>query len=120
MYLVCHGSTLSRKGASGKPGAVHLDAKIDFKVLQAAMSDLPDVQREALILVGAGGLPFEEAAEICGVAVGTIKSRVSRARKAIVEILETNGAGFSDDSNMKAEDAFNDIMRQADDIAGVG
>ncbi|MBL4879389.1 MAG: RNA polymerase subunit sigma-70, partial [Hyphomonas sp.] len=56
----------------------------------------------------------------CGVAVGTIKSRVSRARKAVVEILESNGAGYSDDSNMKAEDAFNDIMRQADDIAGVG
>ena len=88
--------------------------------MRNALGRLPVDQREALILVGAGGLPYEEAAEICGVAVGTIKSRVSRARKAVVEILESNGAGYSDDSNMKAEDAFNDIMRQADDIAGGG
>jgi DNA-directed RNA polymerase specialized sigma24 family protein len=41
---------------------------------------LPAEQREALILVGAGGFAYEEAAEICGCAVGTVKSRVSRAR----------------------------------------
>ena len=93
---------------------------LDLLAMRNALGRLPVDQREALILVGAGGLPYEEAAEICGVAVGTIKSRVSRARKAVVEILESNGAGYSDDSNMKAEDAFNDIMRQADDIAGVG
>ena len=93
---------------------------LDLLAMRNALGRLPIDQREALILVGAGGLPYEEAAEICGVAVGTIKSRVSRARKAVVEILESNGAGFSDDSEMRAEDAFNDIMRPADDIAGVG
>lgn len=61
-----------------------LDAKIDFKVLQAAMSDLPDVQREALILVVAAGYTYEEAGEICNCSPGTIKSRVSRAREAVV------------------------------------
>jgi RNA polymerase sigma-70 factor (ECF subfamily) len=47
---------------------------------------LPDDQREALILIGAGGFSYEEAAEICGIAVGTIKSRVSRARDRLALI----------------------------------
>ena len=61
-----------------------LDAKIDFRVLQAVMSTLPDVQREALILVVAAGYTYEEAGEICNCSPGTIKSRVSRAREAVV------------------------------------
>ena len=55
--------------------------------LQRALAALPDEQREALILVGAGGIAYEEAAEICNCAVGTIKSRVSRARKFLVSTL---------------------------------
>jgi RNA polymerase sigma-70 factor (ECF subfamily) len=74
---------------------------------------LPDDQREALILVGAGGLAYEEAAEVCGCAVGTIKSRVSRARKAVVELLDSNQSGFSSDNKMRADEAFDDLMDQA-------
>ncbi len=48
---------------------------------------LPDDQREALILVGAAGFSYEEAAEICGCAVGTIKSRVNRARNRLADML---------------------------------
>ena len=48
---------------------------------------LPTDQREALLLVGAQGFSYEEAAEICGVAVGTIKSRVNRARGKLAELL---------------------------------
>lgn len=62
----------------------HMDM-VDFR---RALSQLPDDQREALILVGASGFAYEEAAEICGVAVGTIKSRVSRARLKLVEMLK--------------------------------
>ncbi|MEO5577654.1 MAG: sigma factor-like helix-turn-helix DNA-binding protein, partial [Sphingomicrobium sp.] len=51
---------------------------------------LPQPQREALILVGAGGFAYEEAADICGCAVGTIKSRVARGRVAL-EALLTGG-----------------------------
>lgn len=47
---------------------------------------LSDEQRESLILVGAAGLSYEEAAEIMGVAVGTVKSRVSRARDQLALI----------------------------------
>ncbi len=86
---------------------------LDLLALRNALNLLPEDQREALILVGAGGLAYEEAAEVCGCAIGTIKSRVSRARKAVIELLDTNATGFSGDSTMRAEDAFNDIMGQA-------
>jgi len=55
--------------------------------LQRALLHLPQPQREALILVGAGGFAYEEAAEICGCAVGTIKSRVARGRVALEALL---------------------------------
>jgi RNA polymerase sigma-70 factor (ECF subfamily) len=55
------------------------------------MAALPGDQREALILVGASGFSYEEAAEICGCAVGTIKSRVNRARTRLAELLAVEG-----------------------------
>ena len=56
--------------------------------LQNALEQLPMEHREALILVGAAGLSYEEAAEICGCALGTIKSRVNRARNRLMKIME--------------------------------
>lgn len=56
--------------------------------LQRGLMELSDDQREAIILVGAGGYSYEEASEIANCAVGTMKSRVSRARKALEVILE--------------------------------
>lgn len=53
-----------------------------------AMRKLSDEHREALVLVAAGGLSYEEAARICGCEVGTVKSRVSRARKRLVALLD--------------------------------
>jgi RNA polymerase sigma-70 factor, ECF subfamily len=53
---------------------------LDMADFQHALDKLPDEQREALVLVGASGFSYEEAAQICEVAVGTIKSRVNRAR----------------------------------------
>lgn len=91
---------------------------LELLALRNALAKLPIDQKEALILVGAGGMSYEEAAEVCGCAVGTIKSRVSRARKAVVEILETNETGYNTDSKMSAGQAFDDIMNQADEIAG--
>ena len=54
-----------------------------------ALSCLSDEQREALILVGAGGFSYEDAAKICNCAVGTVKSRVARARRALMGILDS-------------------------------
>lgn len=55
--------------------------------LQAALKQIPDEQREALILVGAMGFSVEEAAETCGCAPGTIKSRTNRARRALAALM---------------------------------
>jgi RNA polymerase sigma-70 factor, ECF subfamily len=70
--------------------AVHAeqDGHLDMADLQVALAKLPDDQRVAIILVGASGFSYEEAAEICAVAVGTIKSRVNRARVRLAVLLQ--------------------------------
>jgi RNA polymerase sigma-70 factor (ECF subfamily) len=65
------------------------DRHIELGDMQRALMHLPQPQREALILVGAGGFAYEEAAEICGCAVGTIKSRVARGRVALEQLLSS-------------------------------
>ena len=65
------------------------DRHIELSDMQRALMHLPQPQREALILVGAGGFAYEEAAEICGCAVGTIKSRVARGRVALEALLSS-------------------------------
>lgn len=73
----------------------HMDMA-DFKT---ALALLPEDQREAILLVGAEGFAYEEAAKVCGCAVGTIKSRVSRARNRLQELLGISGEGeFGPDS----------------------
>jgi RNA polymerase sigma-70 factor (ECF subfamily) len=62
-------------------------ARVEFEELREALGKLPDDQREALILVGASGFSYEEAASICGCAVGTIKSRVNRARTHLAQLM---------------------------------
>ena len=60
---------------------------VEFQEFRTALAKVPPDQREALILVGASGFSYEEAAEICGCAVGTIKSRVNRARTRLAQLL---------------------------------
>lgn len=62
-------------------------ARVDMADFQIALAKLPPDQREVLTLVGASGFSYEEAAEICGVAVGTIKSRLNRARGRLASLL---------------------------------
>jgi RNA polymerase sigma-70 factor (ECF subfamily) len=86
------GAYTARLAAEPQQGG-HMDLE-DFR---RALAELPPDQREALILVGASGFSYEEAAEICECAVGTIKSRVSRARTRLAQLLkldpgETYGA----------------------------
>ncbi|WP_332065697.1 RNA polymerase sigma factor [Bartonella sp. CB189] len=64
---------------------------LDFQDFQKALKRLSNDQREAIILIGASGFSYEDAAAICGCAVGTIKSRVSRARNRLQELLKVNG-----------------------------
>jgi len=65
---------------------------VDAQDVLRALSQLTDDQREALILVGAEGFAYEEAAMICGCAIGTIKSRVNRARNRLSELLGIEAA----------------------------
>jgi len=60
---------------------------MELREFAAALATLQEDQREALVLVGASGFSYEEAAEICGCAVGTIKSRVNRARIRLARLL---------------------------------
>jgi RNA polymerase sigma-70 factor (ECF subfamily) len=64
------------------------DGKLELRDLNRALASLSAGQRTALILVSVSGFSYEEAAEICGCAVGTIKSRVARARETLLELLE--------------------------------
>ena len=71
-----------------RPYVRHTPAmRVDMADFQIALSKLPADQREVLTLVGASGFSYEEAAEICGVAVGTIKSRLNRARGKLAALL---------------------------------
>jgi RNA polymerase sigma-70 factor (ECF subfamily) len=64
---------------------------VDFEDFRAALAKLRLDQREALLLVAAQGMSYEEAAEVCGVAVGTVKSRVNRARIKLAALLRIDG-----------------------------
>ena len=75
------------------------DGRLNMMDFETAFEKLPEEQREALILVGASGFAYEEAAETCGVAVGTIKSRVNRGRAKLVELM-----GMSDDDAFELTD----------------
>ena len=79
------------------------DGAIDLADFRTALAKLPEEQREVLIMVGASGLSYEETAEICGVAVGTVKSRVNRARTRLAELLGiTNVSEIGPDRNSMA------------------
>src|SRR3954467_8486621 len=67
-------------------------SRLEFNEFRVALDKLPPDQREALILVGASGFSYEEAAAICECAVGTIKSRVNRARPCLADLLLIEGA----------------------------
>lgn len=75
------------------------DGRLALADFEKVFAELPVEQREALILVGASGLSYEEAAETCGVAIGTIKSRINRGRARLTELLDIN-----DDDNIELTD----------------
>jgi RNA polymerase sigma-70 factor (ECF subfamily) len=83
-----------------------------------ALASLPVDQREAVILVGAGGMSYEEAADICNCAVGTVKSRVARARRSLVTLLD--GENPLPHQHSSEGDAANEIMAELDRLAPGG
>jgi RNA polymerase sigma-70 factor (ECF subfamily) len=94
--------TFAAKLATAPAQSGHMDL-LDFR---AALQQLPSDQREALILIGASGLSYEEAAGICGSAIGTMKSRVNRARSRLAEMLSiTSGMEFGHDGEWQSIDS---------------
>lgn len=75
------------------------ESRMEFAELRRALAQLAADQREALILVAASGFSYEEAASICGCAVGTIKSRVNRARSRLVELMSIDEPGYFEPDN---------------------
>jgi RNA polymerase sigma-70 factor (ECF subfamily) len=82
------------------------DGRLQMVDFRWAFAKLPDEQREALLLVGASGFSYEEAAQMCGVAVGTIKSRTGRARKRLAELMELE----EDDALEMTDDATVSVL----------
>ena len=100
-------------------GPAGQDRQVELGDVERALQHLPQTQREALILVGAGGFAYEEAAEICGVAVGTIKSRVARGRVALEALV--NGGGLPPRStHTREQSALDTIMAEVDTLSQSG
>ncbi|CAN5138948.1 sigma-70 family RNA polymerase sigma factor [soil metagenome] len=93
------------------------DKHIELADMQRALLQLPQPQREALILVGAGGFAYEEAAEICGVAVGTIKSRVARGRAALEEMMNSGDMPTRRGQITGPTGVLNEIMADVDKLS---
>ncbi|MEM7687786.1 MAG: sigma-70 family RNA polymerase sigma factor [Pseudomonadota bacterium] len=87
---------------------------IHLSDMHRALLTLPPERREALLLVGAGGFSYEEAASICGCAVGTIKSRVGRARAALNSML---AEGAIPQRSVEDDIAHRAILEELDDVA---
>jgi len=87
---------------------------MDMQDFRRALGAVPAEQREALILVTAAGLSYDEAAAIAGCATGTIKSRVHRARNRLIELLNMADTGeFGPDPTAQAI-----VMHSSTQVAG--
>ncbi len=77
--------------------------RLEFALCRKALKMLPADQREALLLVGVTGLSYEEAAQVCNVALGTIKSRINRGRARLAELMNMSSqSDFESDTVMQA------------------
>ncbi|HYE44590.1 MAG TPA: sigma-70 family RNA polymerase sigma factor [Caulobacter sp.] len=92
--------------------AAHDDpyARFELDMVRRGLACLPDEQREAIILICAAGLSYEEAAEIAGVPIGTVKSRLSRGRASLLALVEAGGMARDD---LAPSDALSSILAQA-------
>jgi RNA polymerase sigma-70 factor (ECF subfamily) len=89
------------------------DGELELRDLNRALAALSPGQRSALILVSASGFSYEEAATICGCAVGTIKSRVARARTALLAMLEGRMPMASEDEPAPAPRRYDPAVQGA-------
>lgn len=116
----CHYSAIRRRDwrnvpfdeaqAEGQATPATQHAALEFCDFRRAFAQLGDSHREVLMLIGASGLSYEEVANVCDCAVGTVKSRVSRAREELTRLL-------SDDTLVKRTEfapiAWSELFRSA-------
>lgn len=95
----------------------HQETHVELADVQRALGRLPLSQREALILVGAGGFSYKDAADITGVAVGTVKSRVARARTALEQALDGSDP-LGDAKESEGKQPLKEIMAELDELSG--
>nr|WP_087575369.1 sigma-70 family RNA polymerase sigma factor [Sphingomonas sp. CDS-1] len=98
------------------PAAQHMC--VELRDLTRALAQLPESQREALILVGAGGFSYDEAADIMGTAIGTIKSRVARGRDALEALMNGGTLDTKRQDSATAAPAIVSIFAYLDQIQG--
>jgi RNA polymerase sigma-70 factor (ECF subfamily) len=88
--LVREGAAVALSDTEAKQAltiAPNQDKRLELRDLERALAELPDEQRSALLLVGMEGMNYDEAAAVLGVAVGTIRSRLSRGREALRQLM---------------------------------
>ncbi len=90
------------------------DGRLQMTDFRTAFAKLTDEQREALLLVGASGFSYEEAAVMCRVPVGTIKSRIGRARQRLNELLN-----LEDDDTLELTDDATVSVLSASNVARI-
>ena len=76
------GANVSLSGAAG------IEAAVELQYLMRALARLPDEQREAVVLVSIDGMAYRDAAEVLGVPMGTLTSRLVRGRQALLGMME--------------------------------
>ena len=103
--------TLAKKILTAPAGQ---EEPLHLSDMHRALLTLPAERREALLLVGAGGFSYEEAAQICDCAIGTIKSRVGRARAALSEMLEKDAIPQRSNNDASAHSA---ILEELEEVS---
>ena len=85
------------------------EGALDLADFRAALAKLPPEHRDVLLMVGASGFSYEEAAQICGVAIGTVKSRLNRARARLATLL-----GITETADLGANGTFQAVIKDKD------
>lgn len=85
--------------------------RFELDVVRRGLNCLPEEQREAILLICAAGLSYDQAAEVTGVPIGTVKSRLSRGRSSLAALVEAGEVGIGDGAAPSA--AFSAILREA-------
>jgi RNA polymerase sigma-70 factor (ECF subfamily) len=79
------------EGVAGSDGRIVTESQLTLQAVAAAMGRLPAEQRAMVALVCIEGVSYKEAAEIAGVPIGTVMSRLARARRSINAVLNQPG-----------------------------